>query len=47
MRSEDLGNNRYLRFALSGIVEFPALLLAYRLLNRYALINTLNFYKAL
>jgi hypothetical protein len=34
MRTEDLGDNRYIRFSLSGIVELPATFLAYKMLNR-------------
>ncbi len=34
MRSADLGNNRYVSFAISGLVELPAYFLAYKLLNR-------------
>lgn len=34
MRSKDLGSNRFLSFALSGLVEVPGILLAYKLLNR-------------
>lgn len=35
MRVSDLGNNRYISLSLSGLVELPAVLVAYKLLNRY------------
>ena len=37
--SDDLAGNMYVNFALSGIVEIPAYLLASVLVNRYVLLD--------